>query len=291
MRWWRRFKAHVGWGKSVKVLAKRLGMDADELGHLKVRYQEAHIPKRSGGMRRLLVPSDGTKAVQRTILRRLLGRLRAHPAATGFEAGKSIVDNARPHVGRHVVIKMDVKDFFPATKEERIERYFRRIGWNKHAAKLLTTLTTAEGGLPQGAPTSPRLSNLVNYGLDRSLQQMVERRFGRYTRYADDITISFEEHRVPRKTARRVRGTIQYAAIILKAHGYYAHRNTKLKVCYRHRRQMVTGLVVNERVQLPRAKRRWLRAVEHRMATRGEATITPAQLQGWRALQQMIEQG
>ena len=291
MRWWRRFKAHVGWGKSVKELGRRLDMDPHELGHLKARYQEAHIPKRRGGVRRLLIPSDGTKAVQRAILKRLLGRLRAHPAATGFERGKSIVDNARPHVGRHVVIKMDVKDFFPATTEARVERYFRRIGWNKHAAKTLTSLTSAEGGLPQGAPTSPRLSNLVNFGLDARMQRMVEKRHGRYTRYADDITISFQQNKLAKKTRRRVRGTIQLAAGLLKAHGYYAHRNTKLKVCYRHRRQMVTGLVVNDKVQLPRARRRWLRAVEHRAATGGEPTITPAQLQGWRALQQMVERG
>jgi len=291
MRLLHRLRARLGWGLGLKTLAVRLGMPIEVLQGARIRYSEARIPKRSGGTRRLLIPSDETKGIQRRVLRRLLARLRAHPAATGFERGRSIVDNARPHVGRHVVIKMDVIDFFPTTTAERVEAYFRRIGWNRKAAALLTHVTTHEDGLPQGAPTSPRLSNLVNHGLDARLSRMVERRHGRYTRYADDITISFDRHRRPGRDARRVRGTVQMATRLLRAHGYRAHRDRKLKVLYRHRLQRVTGLVVNDKLQLPRAIRRRLRAIRHRKAATGACSLSDAQLAGWSAFEQMVARG
>ncbi len=291
MRLIHRLRAALGLGKGLKTLAVRLGMPIEILYGARLRYSEVRIPKRTGGSRLLLIPNDETKDLQRRILRRLLAKLRAHPAATGFERGRSIVDNARPHVGRHVVVKMDVIDFFPATTPERIERYFRRIGWNRKAAALLTKMTTHDGGLPQGAPTSPRLSNLVNFGLDARIALYVEKRHGRYTRYADDITISFDRHRFAWREARRVRATVQKVARLLKADGYRAHRNRKLKVLYRHRLQRVTGLVVNDKLQLPRSTRRWLRAVRHRKKATGRCTLSDAQLAGWTAYERMVQRG
>ncbi len=288
MRLWRRFKAWIGWGLGPKHLSVRLGRPYEGLEGVRVRYQEARIPKRSGGTRRLWIPNDETKEVQRCILRRLLAKLRTHAQATGFEPGRSIVDNARPHVGRRVVIKMDVIDFFESTTAARVERYLRRIGWNKRVAALLTRLVTTSGCLPQGAPTSPRLSNLLNIGLDEHLQRIVEGNDGHYTRYADDITISFGPHPKPEFEGSRVRIVIRAVVRALAAHGYRAHERTKLKVMYAHRRQMVTGLVVNERLQLPRTTRRWLRAVRHRKASTGTCTLTDPQLQGWAAFEAMV---
>jgi retron-type reverse transcriptase len=242
------------------------------------------IPKKRGGERRLLIPDPHLKAMQRRLLHRLFKRLRAHPAAHGFERGRSIVTNALPHQARAVVIKIDLVDFFPTTRRNRIEQYFRRIGWNAEAAALLTNLCTTEGGLPQGAPTSPRLSNLVNFNMDSRIARYVHRHKGNYTRYADDITISF-----PHDYPRRIRGTIQRVKRIAKMFGYAIHVRGKLQILRRHQRQRVTGLVVNERVQLPRRVRRWLRAVEHRLKKNGSATLTTKQLAGWRALQAMIQ--
>jgi RNA-directed DNA polymerase len=276
-------RAFDGKGLGIDDLARRRGMGPRELRSFTPTYREARIPKRSGGTRRLLVPDDRTKALQRRILRRLLGRLRAHPAATGFEVGKSIVSNAFPHVGRAVVVKLDVVDFFPATAAHRLDNYFRRIGWDADAAALLVKLTTHENGLPQGAPTSPRLSNLVNFHIDSQFSALAARRRGSYTRYADDITFSFEKDR-----PRRVRGVVQKARKILAANGYLMHVRRKLSVRRAHQRQAVTGLVVNAKVALPRERRRWLRAVRHRMATGKAATITPAQLQGWEAFERMV---
>ncbi|MEM8738678.1 MAG: reverse transcriptase family protein [Planctomycetota bacterium] len=265
-------------------LADRLGLTQEALAALDTRYQAASIPKRRGGRRHLAIPNPQLKTTQRLILRRLLRKLRTHPAATGFESGVSITHNAAAHVGQAVVIKMDLVDFFPSTSAQRVEAYFRRIGWTPDAATLLTRLTTHNAGLPQGAPTSPRLSNLVNFVMDAQIQRWVAYRKGVYTRYADDLTISF-----PKDYPKRVRGTIQHVRRVAQHHGYAIHTRGKLRVVRRHQPQRVTGLVVNDRVNLPRGTRRWLRAVEHRQLTTGRASLTREQLAGWHALQHMIE--
>jgi len=317
-----------GRGHDVGELARRLGVaDPRQLRRFEPRYREFAIPKRSGGTRRILAPDDQLKRLQRSILRRLLTRLKAHPAATGFERGQSIVTNARAHQGQAVVLRFDLCDFFPSTRAKRVKKYFRRIGWNRPATKLLMRFCTYERGLPQGAPTSPRLSNLVNYRLDARLAGMAAKLGAVYTRYADDITISLpkcdegdsrpaervcrnpltgQKWRVTRleSTADTIRYVTGFVRRVVEAEGYRLHRRKKLSVRRRHHRQVVTGLVVNDQVNLPRSTRRWLRAVEHRArlaqqtssasgdpashVSARKPTLTPAQREGWSALQSMI---
>jgi RNA-directed DNA polymerase len=180
-----------GSGFGVDELARRLDWHAADLVALAPAYREFFVPKRSGGKRRLCAPQPRLKGLQRQVLHRLLRRLRVHTAATGFQPGQSIVTHARRHVGQAVVVRLDVKDFFPSTSAERVHEYFRNIGWNRPAARLLVRLCTHQGGLPQGAPTSPRLSNLLNYRLDARLTAMARKFETTYSRYADDITLSF----------------------------------------------------------------------------------------------------
>lgn len=272
-----------GRGFDVTELARRLDLTVDELRNVDICYRTQWIRKRSGGQRRLEIPGPELKSIQKRILKRLLAKLRTHAAVTGFETGCSIVDNAAPHVAQAVVINIDVRDFFTATKAGRVEKYFQRVGWNREAATLLTQLVTYEDGLPQGAPTSPRLSNLLNMRLDSRIDRSVKRRKGTYTRYADDITISF-----PKDYPRKVRGIVQAVRRQLKSHGYQMHAD-KLRIQRPHQQQKVTGLVVNKKVNLPRSVRRKLRAIEHRLRTGQEATLTPQQLAGWHALQEMID--
>ena len=297
-----------GEGLDIDELARRLGVSVERLGAVQPSYREFTIPKRSGSTRRISAPNDDLKELQQRVRKRLIHRLRAHWAATGFERRHSIVTNAVVHTGRDVVIRMDIKDFFANTSAKRVERYFRKIGWNRKAARTLTRLCTHRGGLPQGAPTSPRLSNLINFRLDARLAGLAETLGAVYTRYADDITFSLvgADSQTPRDTPvhfpqeRRTRG-VAPAAIrnavssaivmtkrILAEEGYSLHMRRKLHIRRRHQQQLVTGLVVNERVNLPRATRRWLRAVEHHVATGRDATLTPEQLEGWRALQSMV---
>ena len=265
-------------------LAERLGLSIEEIDAVPLRYHRFKVAKRSGGERAIAAPAPELKALQRRVLRRLLGRLRAHPAATGFERGHSIVTNARAHVRQAVVIRLDVRDFFPSTRAERVYRYFRGIGWRRPAARRLRDICTLEGALPQGAPTSPRLANLVNHRLDARLAGIARRFRGVYTRYADDITVSLPED--DKKSVHAVQKRVRQ---ILAHHGYALHERRKRRVQRRHQRQEVTGLVVNDGVRLPRETRRWLRAVEHRRRAGRETNVDEAELAGWRSLAQMVE--
>ncbi len=267
----------------VEELARRLGITEDQLHETSISYKETFIRKRSGGNRRLMIPNNDLKSLQRRILHRLLARLKTHPATTGFEPGMSIVDNAQLHVGTEVILKMDLVDFFPSTTADVVREYFRSIGWCREAAELLASLTTYEGGLPQGAPTSPRISNLVNYRLDARIAGYAATQGATYSRYADDITISFSIDYPPavRSAAATVRTIIQDCG--------YRPNGRKQKILRQHQQQKVTGLVVNDRVNVPRHIRRKLRAVEHRLNTGQRATMTREQLDGWKALLAMVE--
>lgn len=281
-----------GWaGHQLNELARRLGVSSQELQSVDPQYRNFTIKKRSGMSRQIAAPNPELKSLQRKILRRLLARLSTHPSATGFQPGISFVDNARCHQSQRIIIRVDLVDFFPSIPATKVQAYFEKIGWSRKAAKLLTRLTTHDGMLPQGAPTSPRLSNLVNYDLDVALTRVIARLdpHAIYTRYADDITISssdpdFDVHRA-----------IRLILMVVRFHGYRPHIDKKFDVRRSHQRQTVTGLVVNQGVNLPREKRRWLRAVRHRSKLKdaggylGPApTLSEEQLQGWKSLQAMI---
>jgi retron-type reverse transcriptase len=276
-----------GRGLGVAELARRLDLPAAELTALRPAYRRFEVAKRSGhGRRTLLAPEPALKHVQRRILRRLLALLVSHPAARGFERRASIVENAAAHVGRAVVVRMDIRDFFDSTRAARVERFFRRAGWNRPAAALLRRLTTWEGHLPQGAPTSPRLSNLLNYRLDARLHRLCERFVARYTRYADDLTFSFAEE----PAGGGLHRFMALVRTIVADEGYRLHGRRKTHVRRRHHQQRVTGLVVNQRVNLDRRTRRWLRAVEHRARTGGRPTLDAAQRQGWMSFRRMVQE-
>ncbi len=265
-------------------LARRLGVSAAVLERFETGYRTAEIPKPRGGVRRLEIPNEETKKLQRTILRRLLTSLNVHPFACGFEQGTSIVDAATPHEGRLVVVKMDIRRFFESTTSARILAYFQGIGWDAASAEVLLRLTTYNGHLPQGAPTSPKISNLVNAPLDEALLRLARRHNGAYSRYADDITMSFDIRR-----GRVVRGLTQVVRRILKSYGYTMHGGAKLKFLRQNQRQQVLGLVVNEKTALPRKTRRWLRAVRHHASVGKPVSLSQQQLNGWEALLKMVE--
>src|SRR5262249_41023225 len=147
---------------------------------------------------------------------------------------RSIVTNAKSHVGRAVVLRMDLKDFFTSTSAKRVEQYFRSIGWDSPCAALLTKLCTHNGSLPQGAPTSPRLSNLVNLKLDGRLNALARKFDATYTRYADDLTFSFNDD-----SHHTVNRLIHFVKQIVKDEGYQLHLYGKLKIQRRHDRQRV----------------------------------------------------
>lgn len=264
-------------------LKNRLGISDDEFRKIpEPEWREARIPKASGGTRTLEIPDPKTLAMQRSILRRLLAKLRCHSAAVGFETGRDIVDAAWPHTGKRVVIRIDIQKFFESTPADRVAEWFRSIGWDAPSTEFLVKMTCCNGHLPQGAATSPRLSNLVNARMDHGLERLAKRFNGDYTRYADDITLSFNL-----RSGRRIRGILQIVRRVLKQAGYRMN-SRKTRILRAHQQQKVLGLVVNSKVAVPRTTRRRLRAARHRMAQGKLPSYTQEQLQGWTAFEKMV---
>jgi len=147
-------------------------------------------PKKDGGRREIAEPDAPLKRVQYQIIARYFKGERPHAAAVAYQKGKSTADHVWAHAGAEVVVTADVQDFFPSTRADRVEDWWReRV--DDDTARLLTLLTTLRGGLPQGAPTSPGLSNFVNGELDARLARRAEAAGARYTRYCDDLAFSW----------------------------------------------------------------------------------------------------
>lgn len=266
-------------------------------------YTRFNIARRRGGARLIEAPGDKLKVLQRRILHRVLNPLKMHPAATGFVRGRSIVDNARPHVGQGTVINIDLADFFHTISAERVAETLRGLGWSAEAATVLSRICTHDGRLPQGAPTSPALSNLVCRRLDARLSALVRKQHGRYTRYADDITLSLpafgrNKRLRPRPRNRSLlkrvvrpasRSLLTRVRSIIEDEGFRIQMKKRVRVQRSHQRQMATGLVVNRTINLPRAARRRIRAMQHYERTgRLDPSVKP-QLRGWEALLTMIK--
>lgn len=213
-------------------------------------YSEFRIPKRGGGSRVITAPSPALKQIQSWIHREIISQLEVHDACHGFVSGRSIVTNAEPHANEDIVLKLDLRDFFRTVDRSRVYRVFRRIGYSRDVARMLTALTTVGGALPQGAPTSPGLANVAAERLDHRLSRFCDRRQVVYTRYADDLTFSGEL-----VTASSTKRTIER---IIRDEGFIPHE-TKARYLGKHQRQSVTGIVVNDHVNWPRDRRRWLR--------------------------------
>lgn len=173
-----------------------LGFDPEERlknyeGNL---YRTFTIGKRVRGMkpRTILAPRDTLKAIQRTLLAKVLGVVAPHPSATAYFQGRSIAANALPHLGCAYLYKTDIVDFFGSIKAPLVLTTLRKQlpHLSEASIKALLPLVTHEGSLPPGAPTSPHLANLALVEFDSHLTELCGRLDARYTRYADDISIS-----------------------------------------------------------------------------------------------------
>lgn len=240
--------------------------------HTKGRYREFYIPKRSGGRRRISAPRTGTYKHMLHALNLLLGSLYTPSlSAMGFAPGRSIVTGAEKHVGQHYVFNTDLRDFFPSVRRARVKArlLLPPFGFTEEVAIAVAGLCTvrveAPGDdgqparpiyvLPQGAPTSPLLTNAVCDRLDRRLTGLARRCGANYTRYADDITFSSPHNLYVEGSAFRAE-----LARILAVEGFEMNE-AKTRVQRSGQRQEVTGLVVNRRVNVCRHYVRSLRAV------------------------------
>jgi RNA-directed DNA polymerase len=270
-------------------LAEAMGLSVPELKWLsfhrdlseQVHYRRFTIPKRDGSARAIWAPLPKLKAAQRWILHNIVERLPVHGASHGFLAGRSIATNAAMHVGAKVVVKVDLKDFFPTVTIRRAKGIFRKAGYRDPIATLLALICTeapreiverdgktyyvALGPrcLPQGAPTSPALTNTLCLRLDRRLTGLSRKLGWRYSRYADDLTFSLPEGHPGKPGLGKLLGSI---GRIASDEGFRVHPK-KTRVSRKGGRQKVTGLVVNGggAPRVPREWKRQIRAAIHNL--------------------------
>lgn len=227
-------------------------------------YSRFEIPKKNGTPRAIAAPQPPLQRAQTWILKRILSKIKPHRYATAFIAGRSILDNARPHTGRPIVIRMDLKDFFSSITFRDVRGVFEKMGYPYRTAAILANLCTLEGRLPQGAPTSPAISNLVALSMDKRFDGLRRKLKFRYSRYADDLAFSSLDPRLSQ--------LIPFFKQIIQEEGYVVNED-KTRIMRQGHRQSLTGLVLNVKPNLPRQQARLLRAMAHRMATQGAGAV------------------
>lgn len=171
-------------------------------------YHRIEMKKKSGGIRYIESPFKELKAIQRWVLRCILDKLSPSIYAKGFVRKKSIFDNAKPHEGNQYILNIDLKDFFTNVKASHVYTLFKNIGYNNNIAFILTSFCSKGGYLPQGAPTSPALSNLVCLRLDHRISTYCKKRALTYTRYADDLCISGNKILILQKSSYLIKEVI-----------------------------------------------------------------------------------
>ncbi|WP_201509213.1 reverse transcriptase domain-containing protein [Psychrobacter alimentarius] len=256
-----------------------------------IPYTHFTINKRNGTPRQIWSPIPRLKFVQRWILENILNNLTTHGAAHGFVRGKSIVTNAAVHSNSALLIKLDVKDFFPSVHWRRVKGVFRHAGYPEQIATLLALLCTesprqmvqqngktyyvalSDRALPQGAPTSPALTNIVCLNLDRRLTGLADKMGLRYSRYADDLTFSLPANSNSTENAAQpfdhnqlIGQLLGSVHKILREEGFILNGD-KTRVIRMGNQHTVTGMVVNgEGVpRVPRKIKRMLRAALHNL--------------------------
>jgi hypothetical protein len=310
--------------KGAEELAKALGLPVARLRWLayhreverSTHYAYFTIPKRDGTPRPISAPKPDLKAAQRWVLREVAEKLPVHSAAHGFLPARSILTNARLHAGADTIVKLDIEGFFPTITWRRVKGLLRKAGLTESVATVVSLLCTepprqevsfrgqtlhvATGPrvLPQGAPTSPALTNAICLRLDRRLSGLARTLGFRYTRYADDLTFSWHrpaEAREGDHPRAPVGALLRGARAILTSEGFTLNGN-KTRVLKAGDRQKVTGLVVNRAdgvppARVPREVLRRLRAALHNreQGRPGKAGETLEQLRGLAAFVHMTD--
>lgn len=171
-----------------------MGIEAATLGSMvnatESFYRQFRIPKQSGGKRTIAAPYPSLLHCQRWIVAHVLHAFHISPAAHAFVSKRSIFSNAEQHCGAPFVLKLDFKDFFYSVSQQKVIALFVSLGYTRNVAFYLSSICTLNGSLPQGGSTSPALSNIVCRRFDQRMIGFARRNKLRYSRYADDVTIS-----------------------------------------------------------------------------------------------------
>jgi RNA-directed DNA polymerase len=281
---------------NVRQLAEWLGLRINELdafANLRgfarrpteerlAHYRYRVLAKRHGAVRLIESPKPRLKAIQRQILRRILDVVPTHDAAHGFRKGRSIATFAQSHVGKTVVARLDLADFFPCVTRARVAALFRTVGYPEIVAEFLAALCTTISPssvwddanldvsseqlrrprqlygvphLPQGSPTSPAIANLCSYRLDCRLTGLARAAGASYTRYADDLAFSGDL-----EFARGVKRFLVHVAATVAEEGFVVHHR-KTRIMRDGVRQHLAGVVVNRHLNVRRSDYDRLKAI------------------------------
>lgn len=256
-------------------LARVLGTTEQKLAYViykipdSCRYHSFEIPKRNGGTRLINAPDKRLKALQRKLADYLSEVYPKHLAAYGFVEGKNTYLNASVHLKRRRVVSIDIKDFFPSIHFGRVKGMFqsRPFSFDERLARELANLCCYEQRLPQGAPTSPVISNFICWKLDNQLYRYAKRHRCVYSRYADDITFSTNLKELPEGIGQiDEKGSLILSEAVLRIieENKFQVNPAKIRYAHRNNRQEVTGIIVNSGCQnVRRTYVRRIRAMLH----------------------------
>ena len=240
--------------RELSSLEQDLGISAKTLyavsNNLSKHYRKAKLPKKSGGFRNLSVPDEVLKSIQKQIAEVLLIHSPTSRYAKAYRFGSSTLRNAKHHVGKQIVLKLDILHFFDSIRYSTVkDKVFPEEIYAEPLRILLTMLCYYKDALPQGAPSSPTITNIILYEFDEQMGQWFRDRGIAYTRYCDDMTFSgdFEPSEV-----------IGYVRLELKKMGFLLNEQ-KTRIQRLGQQQTVTGIVVNEKLSIPSYYRRKLR--------------------------------
>jgi RNA-directed DNA polymerase len=256
---------------SVKGLGWKLGIRSsalEKLGASAVRHYHPFPQPRPGKKSRWIAnPDKELKFAQRQIDRRLLRTLPLPDHLHGGVKGRSPRTNASAHLRKHTVVRLDLEDFFPSVTDGHVYALWEKLGYGPPVAALLTSLTTYRGRLPQGAPTSMALANLILLDADKEMQSDASNLDCSFTRYVDDVGFSGD------RPEALIEGTIR----ILRKAGFRVSRD-KIDIMPNSGPQKITGLNLNSgRPSVPRKKRDEIRAAIHQLrAISGESSFRKA---------------
>lgn len=210
-------------------------------------YREFAIRKKSGGFRMLSAPYYTLKYVQTWINKNILSKVKVSYCAHGFMPKKSIVTNAKVHVGNRYLLKLDLKDFFPSITINQVVNVFKGFGYSNHVSFFLGSICCINKQLPQGAPTSPALSNIIAHHLDNRLFGLSQKMGYKYTRYADDIAFSGDLIKPE---------FVEYVTKII-SECHFTVNASKIKLYKGNGAKILTGVsLANGRIRVPRDYRR-----------------------------------
>lgn len=238
-------------------------------------YKLIFIPKKSGGFREINAPCDDLLEIQKKLYEKILkirtkhfkGKEHKLKISHGFEKGKNIITNAKIHKGKRTVINLDIKDFFPSFHFVRVQGFFHKnkmFKFSEERSRLIAELTTHKSCLPQGAPTSPLIANLIFSLVDIKIYKVAKKYRMNYTRYADDLTFSTNDKKI-RENFEDFKKDIIKA---LKDYGFELN-DKKTRMIFNDSRQDVTGLTVNEKINVPRKFSDDTRAMVNSLFKRG----------------------